>query len=215
MQSPQVRPTPHLDQLAIGADQRAVLKALVRTLRDDPAASTNANADANRASAAAELMSDNTPIGEDTRRTPASLGASATTPAQATQSRARAMVLVVAGDLSAPERVAEAVAQDLGRELLPVDLTRVVSKFIAETEKHLEEVFDAAGDTGAVLFFNEADALFGQGGAAAAIHFADQEVGYLLHHIEGYNGVSILGIHAGTPLDRDILQRFACVVHLV
>lgn len=210
MQTPLTASYPSIDELPISADQRAQLKALVGTFQYFESQAAVAQAQRHRASAAAELMSDNAPIGESSSRT---AGLPSPSPlATATAPAMRSMVLIIAADVGMPERIAKAVAQELQRELLPVEIPKIVSKFIAETEKHLEEVFDVAGEEGNILFFDGADALFGRDGQASQSQFADQEVGYLLHHIEGFNGVAVLGIHAGTPVDQDVLRRFTCVI---
>jgi len=209
METPVTASTPTIDELPLPADQRTQLKAFVATYRHFSNLAASAEAQRNRAAAAAELMADNAPIGE---RPSATAGLPSPTAATLPKSATRAMLLFIAPDISKSELVASTVARELGRDLLPVEMSRVVSKFIAETEKHLEEMFDVAGEDGAILFFNDADALFGSDGKASERHFADQEVGYLLHHIEGFNGVSILSIHAGTPVDADVLRRFTCVI---
>ena len=166
-------------------------------------------ADRFRAEAAAEIVADNRPIGEAPSRT-AGMGTPMTYVAPQVASRAR--MLIIAAEPATPEVIAHAIASELKRPLYPVDLSRVISKFIAQTEKHLEEVFDVAGEDNSILFFEDADALFGSGGDAAGIHFADQEVGYLLHHIEGFDGICILSVHAATAVDAAVQGRFTCVV---
>jgi SpoVK/Ycf46/Vps4 family AAA+-type ATPase len=106
----------------------------------------------------------------------------------------------------------------LVRELeLPVhriDLSRVVSKYIGETEKNLARIFDAAEDTGAVLFFDEADALFGRRSEIKDSHdrYAKLEVSYLLQRIEAFVGVVILSVNRTRKIDDTFLRRFNSIV---
>jgi hypothetical protein len=104
---------------------------------------------------------------------------------------------------------AHVVAAEIGLDLLHVDLSRVVNKYIGETEKHLARVFDDAG-TGAVLFFDEADALFGRRTQVRDAHdrHANVEVGYLLQRIEQHDGVTILATNRHGDLDEAFLRRF-------
>ena len=206
-------PTPSIEALHLPSDQKAVLKAFVRSLRETSSSADREQqrADAHRASAAAELAMDNIPIGEQPSPTAGMEGSAHQMTSFANEAK-RAQMLIIAADPSAPQAIASAVAEELGRELHPVDLSQIMSKFIAQVEKHLEEVFDVAGEDGAILFFDDADALFGQRGDVAGSQFADQEVGYLLHHIEGYDGVSIMAVHAATAIQPDVQHRFSAVI---
>jgi len=89
---------------------------------------------------------------------------------------------------------AEALARDLHLELYRIDLTRVVSKNIAETEKNLSRIFTEAAASGAILFFDEADALFGKRSEVKDSHdrYANIEVSYFLQQVEEYRGLVIL-----------------------
>jgi SpoVK/Ycf46/Vps4 family AAA+-type ATPase len=89
---------------------------------------------------------------------------------------------------------AEALAKSLGRDLFRVNLAEVVSKYIGETEKNLDRVFSDAQTAGAVLFLDEADALFGKRSDVKDSHdrYANQEVSYLLQRIEAFDGVVLL-----------------------
>ena len=102
-----------------------------------------------------------------------------------------------------------ALAAELDRDLYCIDLTRVVSKFIGETEKNLARVFAVAEATEAVLFFDEADALFGKRTEVKDSHdrYANQEVSYLLERIEAYPGVVILTTGNRKNLDEAFLRR--------
>jgi SpoVK/Ycf46/Vps4 family AAA+-type ATPase len=117
-------------------------------------------------------------------------------------------------DASAKLRVAEAIANHLGLAVYRVDLAAVVSKYIGETEKNLDRVFDAAEGAGAILFFDEADALFGKRSEVKDSHdrYANIELNYLLQRIESRAGLTILAASAGTPLPSAFEQRLWFVV---
>jgi MoxR-like ATPase len=109
---------------------------------------------------------------------------------------------------------AEIVAAHLDLELYRVDLAGVVSKYIGETEKNLRSVFDAAERCGAVLFFDEADALFGRRTEVRDSHdrYANIEVDYLLQRMEAYRGLAILATNRRQALDRAFLRRLRFLV---
>jgi SpoVK/Ycf46/Vps4 family AAA+-type ATPase len=109
---------------------------------------------------------------------------------------------------------AEAVAGALGLSLHRIDLAAVVSKYIGETEKNLRRVFDAAEDGGAVLFFDEADALFGKRSEVKDSHdrYANINVDDLLELIRAFRGVIILGTETGNALAVEVLGCTCFVV---
>jgi AAA+ superfamily predicted ATPase len=109
---------------------------------------------------------------------------------------------------------AEALSGELGLPLYRVDLSGVVSKYIGETEKNLRRVFDAAEDGGAILLFDEADALFGKRSEVRDSHdrYANIEVSYLLQRMEDYAGLALLTTNARTALDRAFQRRLRFVV---
>jgi hypothetical protein len=109
---------------------------------------------------------------------------------------------------------AEVLAGDLGLDLYRIDLAGTVSKYIGETEKNLRRVFDAAEASGAVLLFDEADALFGKRGEVRDGHdrYANLEVAYLLQRMESYRGLAILTTNLRSSLDRAFLRRLRFVV---
>jgi hypothetical protein len=109
---------------------------------------------------------------------------------------------------------AEVLAGELGLELYQVDLSAVVSKYIGETEKNLRRVFDAAEGSGAVLFFDEADALFGKRSEVKDSHdrYANVEVSYLLQRMEQYEGIAILATNLRSALDQAFMRRLRFVV---
>jgi ATPase family associated with various cellular activities (AAA) len=109
---------------------------------------------------------------------------------------------------------AEVLAGELGLDLYRIDLAGTVSKYIGETEKNLRRVFDAAEASGAVLLFDEADALFGKRGEVKDSHdrYANLEVAYLLQRMESYRGLAILTTNLRSNLDRAFLRRLRFVV---
>lgn len=104
---------------------------------------------------------------------------------------------------------AEIVAAELGLELYKVDLSSLVSKYIGETEKNLDRIFSAAREANAVLFFDEADAIFGKRSEVRDAHdrYANIEVGYLLQKMEEYDGVVILATNLSKNLDSAFIRR--------
>ncbi|MGW1958530.1 ATP-binding protein [Streptomyces sp. NPDC001920] len=109
---------------------------------------------------------------------------------------------------------AEVVAGELGLDLFVIDLSQVVSKYIGETEKNLRRIFDAAERGGAVLLFDEADALFGKRSEVKDSHdrYANLEVSYLLMRMESYRGLAILTTNQKKALDQAFLRRLRFVV---
>jgi hypothetical protein len=105
---------------------------------------------------------------------------------------------------------AQVLARDLGLDLYRVDLSRVMSKYIGETEKNLSRLFDQAQASGAVLFFDEADALFGKRSEVRDAHdrYANVEIGYLLQRMEEHEGAAILATNRVGDLDEAFLRRF-------
>lgn len=109
---------------------------------------------------------------------------------------------------------AEAIANEAQLDLYRIDLATVVSKYIGETEKNLKRLFDAAEASGAVLLFDEADALFGKRSEVKDSHdrYANIEIAYLLQRIEAYRGLAILTTNMKSALDRAFLRRIRFVV---
>ena len=102
-----------------------------------------------------------------------------------------------------------------GNDVFRIDLSRVVSKYIGETEKNLSRLFDKAEHKNWILFFDEADALFGKRTDIRDAHdkYANQEVAYLLQRIEGYNGLVILATNQRTNIDDAFVRRFQAIIH--
>jgi len=109
---------------------------------------------------------------------------------------------------------AEVMALHLKLDLYRIDLAGVVSKYIGETEKNLRSVFDAAERSGAILFFDEADALFGKRSEVKDSHdrYANIEVNYLLQRMEDYRGLAILATNMKSALDSAFMRRLRFIV---
>jgi hypothetical protein len=109
---------------------------------------------------------------------------------------------------------AEVLARELELDLYRIDLSQVVSKYIGETEKSLRRVFDAAEEGGAILLFDEADALFGKRSDVKDSHdrYANIEVSYLLQRMEAYRGLAILTTNMKDALDPAFLRRIRFAV---
>ena len=110
---------------------------------------------------------------------------------------------------------AEVLANELALDLYRIDLSAVVSKYIGETEKNLRRLFDAAEETGAILLFDEADALFGKRSEVKDSHdrYANIEVSYLLQRMEAYRGLAILTTNFRAALDPAFLRRIRFIVN--
>ena len=105
------------------------------------------------------------------------------------------------------------LASELDRDLYQIDLATVVSKYIGETEKHLRRIFDAAERSGAILLFDEADALFGKRSQVRDSHdrYANLEISYLLQRMESYRGIAILTTNMQNALDPAFQRRLRFV----
>ncbi|MDJ0716757.1 MAG: ATP-binding protein [Prochloraceae cyanobacterium] len=104
---------------------------------------------------------------------------------------------------------ADIIAGQLGLELYKIDLSSVVSKYIGETEKNLSRIFDEAQTSNAILFFDEADCLFGKRSEVRDSHdrYANIEVSYLLQRMEEYQGIVILATNLRGNLDDAFIRR--------
>jgi hypothetical protein len=109
---------------------------------------------------------------------------------------------------------AEVIANALHLNLYRIDLSAVISKYIGETEKNLRRLFDAAEDGGAILFFDEADALFGKRSEVKDSHdrYANIEINYLLQRMEAFRGLAILATNMKSALDSAFLRRLRFIV---
>lgn len=109
---------------------------------------------------------------------------------------------------------AEVLARDLHRELYRIDLTRVVSKYIGETEKNLSGLFTEAAASGAILFFDEADALFGKHSEVKDSHdrYANIEVSYFSRRMQEHRGLIIIGTKTRVEWPPVLMSRMGFVV---
>ena len=110
---------------------------------------------------------------------------------------------------------AEVVAGELGLHIYKIDLSRVVSKYIGETEKSLQAIFDEAEKSHAILFFDEMDALFGKRSEVkdAKDKYANIEVSFLLQKMEQYEGITILATNLLQNIDEAFLRRIQFIIH--
>lgn len=110
---------------------------------------------------------------------------------------------------------AEVLANELRLDLYRIDLSSVVNKYIGETEKNLRRVFDAAEGSGAILLFDEADALFGKRSEVKDSHdrYANVEISYLLQRMETYRGLAILTSNLKSAIDPAFLRRIRFIVN--
>ncbi len=130
-------------------------------------------------------------------------------------SRGLGLSVLFAGESGTGKTMAaEVLSNTLRLDLFRIDLSAVVSKYIGETEKNLRRVFDAAEDGGAILFFDEADALFGKRSEVKDSHdrYANIEINYLLQRMEAYRGLAILATNMKKSLDTAFMRRLRFVV---
>ena len=130
-------------------------------------------------------------------------------------SRGHGLATLFAGESGTGKTLAaEVLAHTLQLDLYRIDLSAVVSKYIGETEKNLRKVFDAAEDCGAILLFDEADALFGKRTEVKDSHdrHANIEVSYLLQRMEAYRGLAVLTTNLKASLDSAFMRRLRFVV---
>jgi SpoVK/Ycf46/Vps4 family AAA+-type ATPase len=101
------------------------------------------------------------------------------------------------------------------KEVYRIDLSQVVSKYIGETEKNLEKIFNKAEHKDWILFFDEADALFGKRSNIQSAHdkYANQEVSYLLQRVEDFPGLVILASNNKNNIDGAFIRRFNSIIH--
>jgi SpoVK/Ycf46/Vps4 family AAA+-type ATPase len=130
-------------------------------------------------------------------------------------SRGRGITSLFAGPSGTGKTMAaEILAAHLNLNLYRIDLAGVVSKYVGETEKNLRRVFDAAERSGAILFFDEADALFGSRTEVRDSHdrYANVEINYLLQRMEDYTGLAILATNRRGAVDSAFLRRLRFVI---
>lgn len=109
---------------------------------------------------------------------------------------------------------ARVIANELQMQMYQINLSQVVSKYIGETEKHLQEVFDEAKYSSSILFFDEADALFGKRSEVSDSHdkFANMETSFLLQKMEEYEGITVLATNYKQNLDEAFMRRISFVI---
>jgi DNA polymerase III delta prime subunit len=125
-------------------------------------------------------------------------------------SRGQGLAVMFAGPSGTGKTMAaEVLACDLGLDLFQIDLSSVVSKYVGQTEKHLDAIFREASDTQCLLFFDEADALFGKRTEVKDAHdrYANIETNFLLQRIEQYQGLAILATNMRRNLDDAFVRR--------
>ncbi len=129
--------------------------------------------------------------------------------------RTQGLKVLFAGDSGTGKTMAaQVLAAQLGLEIFRVDLATIVSKYIGETEKNLDRIFNAAEGSNAILFFDEADALFGKRSEVSDSHdrYANIEVAYLLQKMEGYAGAVILATNFRRNIDDAFVRRLDFVI---
>ncbi len=127
----------------------------------------------------------------------------------------RGVTILFAGEPGTGKTMAaEIIARELGLDLYKIDLSTIVSKYIGETEKNLEKIFSEAQSSNAILFFDEADAIFGKRSEVKDAHdrYANIEVSYLLQRMEAYDGVTILATNLRANLDEAFTRRLQFAV---
>ncbi len=132
-----------------------------------------------------------------------------------TVARNQGLTTLFAGESGTGKTMAaQVLARDLGLELFRIDLATVISKYIGETEKNLDRIFTAAEGSNAILFFDEADALFGKRSEVSDSHdrYANIEVAYLLQKMEAYSGAVILATNFRHNIDDAFLRRLDFVI---
>lgn len=124
-------------------------------------------------------------------------------------------ILFIGAPGTGKKTLASLIGQQSGKEVYRIDLSMIVSKYIGETEKNLEMVFDKAKNMNWILFFDEADALFGKRTDVRDAHdkYANQEIAYLLQRIENYKGLVILATNLKSNIDEAFKRRFQTIIH--
>jgi SpoVK/Ycf46/Vps4 family AAA+-type ATPase len=125
------------------------------------------------------------------------------------------MICQFAGERGTGQSLAaQAMAKQLGKPLIHVDLTAVVNKYVGETEKNLNRIFDSAATQDAILFFDEADALFGKRTEVKDSHdrYANSDIDHLLQRIETFQGLVILASNVQSALDSAFMRRIRFVI---
>ena len=123
-------------------------------------------------------------------------------------------VLFTGPNAAAKRAAVEEIASALGQNVHRIDLSRTVTKFIGETEKNLNQVFEAAASKTAILFLDEAEALFGKRTEVKDAHdrFVDLEISYLLQRLETFQGIAILSTNTRPQIDGALSRQFSFIV---
>lgn len=139
-----------------------------------------------------------------------------TTNARDSRSRpgGEAIVLFAGDSRTVKTSAAEVIAGALKRDLYRVDMNQIVSKYIGETEKNLDRLFEAGGSVGAILFFDGAETLFGKRGQVKDSHdrYANLEISYLLQRLESFNGLVILATNNKEDTPEKFRRRIRFVM---
>ena len=124
--------------------------------------------------------------------------------------------LLSSSNVKTTTRLAQALASEFKAPLYKIDLNQLAAKYIGETEKNLSVLFSDAEKQGAILFFDEADALFGKRSEVKDAHdrFANMEVSHLLQQIESYSGLTIIASNNKKTIDPDVVRRLGKVIKL-
>ena len=124
-------------------------------------------------------------------------------------------ILFIGASGTGKKTFASLIGQQSGKEIFRIDLSMVVSKYIGETERNLELIFAKAESKDWILFFDEADALFGKRTNVRDAHdkYANQEVAYLMKRIEDHNGIVILATNKKSNIDEAFTRRFNSIIH--
>jgi SpoVK/Ycf46/Vps4 family AAA+-type ATPase len=130
------------------------------------------------------------------------------------KSNVKKVALFTGADSTGKTLAAETLASNTKKDLYRIDLGRVVSKYIGETEKNLEKIFKRAENKNWILFFDEADALFGKRTEVKDSHdrYANFDINYLLQRIDSYTGLVILATNKKTNLDQAFLRRLRYII---
>ncbi len=134
---------------------------------------------------------------------------------QGSSSRGRGITALFAGESGTGKTMAaEVVGGELGLDLYAIDLATVVDKYVGETEKNLDQIFAEADQIHGVLFFDEADALFGKRSEVRDAHdrYANVETAYLLQRMESFDGIAILATNLRANIDEAFARRLDAVV---
>jgi len=125
------------------------------------------------------------------------------------EDRTSIRILFTGKDAEDKSLAAELLSSAVGQDLYRVDLRQVVSKYIGETEKNLRRIFESAAARDVVLFFDEADALFGKRSEVKDAHdrYANLEISYLLEQMESYRGIAILAVNRKRDIDEAFIRR--------